>query len=165
VTLIYQGRRLLVEKETVQTRDGRSKERVVIRPSDAAAILPLQGDTCYLIRQYRFAVDRYLYEVPAGTIDPGETPEETANRELQEETGFTAGRLIPRGFVFTTPGFTTERIHLFEAQDLSLRGESHLEEDELIELAPFSRHELFSMIEDGRICDAKTICLIYRCLG
>jgi ADP-ribose pyrophosphatase len=164
MTIIYQGRRLLVEKRKVRSRDGSSKERVVVRPSNAVAILPLQGDTCYLIRQYRFAVDQYLYEVPAGTMDAGETPEETAARELAEETGLTAGRLISHGFIFTTPGFTTERIYLFEARDLSSSGEPHPEEDEMIELAPFSRNDVFVMIEDGRICDAKTICLMYRCL-
>ncbi|MDD1679442.1 MAG: NUDIX hydrolase [Methanomicrobiales archaeon] len=165
MTFIYQGRRLAVEKKIVRSRDGRTREWVVVRPADAAAILPLHGDTCYLIHQYRFAIDQYLYEVPAGTMDPGETPEQTAIRELREETGFTAGKIIPRGFVFTTPGFTTERIYLFEARDLHTAGSPQLEEDEVIESAPFSRGELFAMIEDGRICDAKTICLIHRCLG
>jgi ADP-ribose diphosphatase len=165
MTVIYEGRHLKVEKKEVSLRDGSTRERVVVRPSDAAAILPMQGDTGYLIRQYRFAVDRYLYEVPAGTMDPGETPHQTAVRELQEETGFIAGRMIPRGFIFTTPGFTTERIYLFEAHDLTATGMSHYDEDELIEPAPFSRDELFAMIQDGRICDAKTICLIHRCLG
>jgi ADP-ribose pyrophosphatase len=164
MTVIYQGRRLTVEKETVQSQDGSTRDRVVVRPSDAAAILPLQGDIGYLIRQYRFAVDQYLYEVPAGTMDPGETPEQTAARELQEETGFIAGTLIPRGFIFTTPGFTTERIYLFEAHDLVDAGAFHPDEDEVIEPAPFSRQELLTMIEDGKICDAKTICLIHRCL-
>jgi ADP-ribose pyrophosphatase len=165
MTVIYEGRRLKVEKRMVSLRDGSTRERVVVRPSNAAAILPLQGDTGYLICQYRFAVDRYLYEVPAGTMDPGESPEQTAVRELQEETGFIAGRMIPRGFIFTTPGFTTERIYLFEARDLTATGISHHDEDELIEPAPLSRDEMFAMIHDGRICDAKTICLIHRCLG
>jgi ADP-ribose pyrophosphatase len=165
MTTIYRGRRLSVEKRAIRAKDGTTRERVLVRPSDAAAVLPLQDNTGYLIRQYRFAIDQYLYEVPAGTMDPGETPEQTAVRELREETGFTTGRLIPRGFVFTTPGFTTERIYLFEARDLSLADNPSLDEDEEIELAPFSRGDLVMMIEDGRICDAKTICLIHRCLG
>ncbi len=164
MTTIYQGRRLSVETKRIRGRDGSTKERVVVRPSDAAAILPRKEDTCYLIRQYRFAVDQYLYEVPAGTIDPGETPEQTAVRELEEETGFRAETMISHGFIFTTPGFTTERIHLFEAQNLRIVGNQRLEEDEIIELAPFPQDEVFAMIEDGRICDAKTICLIHRCL-
>lgn len=165
MTVIYEGRRLRVEKMIVPSKDGRPRERVVIRPSDASAVLPFQGNVCYLIRQYRFAIDRYLYEVPAGTMDSGETPEQTAMRELREETGFIAGKLIPRGFIFTTPGFTTERIHLFEAQDLFKADEPRPDEDEIIEPAMFSRDELLAMIVDGRICDAKTICLIHHCLG
>jgi ADP-ribose pyrophosphatase len=164
MTIIYEGNRLKVEKRSVRLRDGSMRERVVVQPSDASAILPVEGDTCHLIRQYRFAIDRYLYEVPAGTMDLGETPEQTAVRELWEETGLTAATIIPHGFIFTTPGFTTERIHLFEARDCTVTDASHTEEDEMIEPAPFSRDELFAMIKDGRICDAKTICLIYRCL-
>jgi ADP-ribose pyrophosphatase len=165
MTVVYEGRRLKVIKKEVRFRDGSTRERVVVQPADAAAILPVQGNTCYLIRQYRFAVDQYLYEVPAGTMDAEETPQQTAARELQEETGMTAETWIPRGFIFTTPGFTTERIYLFEARDLHLVGVPRPDEDEWIEPAPFSRDELLEMIADGRICDAKTICLIYRCLG
>ncbi len=165
MTVIYEGRRLKVIKKKVRVRDGSTRERVVVQPADAAAILPVQGNTGYLIRQYRFAVDQYLYEVPAGTMDAEETPQQTAARELQEETGMTAETWIPRGFIFTTPGFTTERIYLFEARDLHQGGAPHPEEDEWIEPALFSREELFEMIADGRICDAKTICLIHRCLG
>ncbi len=164
MTVLYEGRRLRVIKVPVHLRDGNTRERVVVQPSDAAAILPVQKDICYLIRQYRFAVDQYLYEVPAGTIDAGEAPEQTAVRELREETGFIAGTMIPRGFIFTTPGFTTERIYLFEARDLYLAGDPRLEEDEIIELTPFTRTQLYAMIDDGQICDAKTICLIHRCL-
>jgi ADP-ribose pyrophosphatase len=164
MTIVYQGTRLSVEKEMHQYSDGTTKERIVVKPANAAAVLPIEGDVCYLIRQYRFAVDEYLYEVPAGTLDPGETPEETAHRELREETGFTAGRLITKGFIYTTPGFTTERIYLFEARDLSPPGPSATEDDEVIEPVSFTRKEVLLMVEDGRIRDAKTICLIHRCL-
>jgi ADP-ribose pyrophosphatase len=164
MTVIYEGPRLKVEQQIVHLQNGRIRERVIVRPSDAAAVLPRQGDTCYLIRQYRFAVDRYLLEVPAGTLDPNETPAQTAARELREETGLTAGTLIPRGFIFTTPGFTTERIFLFEARDLMREDAPRLEEDEVIEPVTLSLQELFTMVQDGRICDAKTICLIHLCL-
>jgi ADP-ribose pyrophosphatase len=164
MSVIYEGRRLRVEKRKVRSRDGSTREKVVVQPSDAAAVLPIEGDTCYLIRQYRFAVDRYLYEVPAGTMDPGETPEQTAVRELREETGLNAGTMIPRGCIFTTPGFTTERIYLFEARDLIPTQVTSLDEDEVIEPAIFSRDDLLEMVDDGIIRDAKTICLVYRCL-
>ncbi|MDD1676065.1 MAG: NUDIX hydrolase [Methanomicrobiales archaeon] len=164
MTILYRGNRLSIEKKSYQSPNGKTRDRVVVKPADAAAILPLQDDFCYLIRQYRFAVDEYLYEAPAGTMDPGETPEETAHRELREETGLVAGWLLPRGFVYSTPGFTTEKIYLFEAGDLSLPGEVSLDEDEVIEPTRLSRREVLQMTVDGRIRDAKTICLIHRCL-
>ncbi|MDD1673781.1 MAG: NUDIX hydrolase [Methanomicrobiales archaeon] len=164
MSIIYQGRRLSIEKESYPYPDGRLMERVVVKPANAAAILPIEDETCYLIRQFRFAIGEYLYEAPAGTLDMGETSEQAAYRELQEETGLTAGRLIPKGFVYSTPGFTTERIYLYEARDLSSLGNKETEDDELIELAPFSCSELLDMAMNGRIHDAKTICLIHRCL-
>lgn len=162
--IIYRGRRLSVEKSVYLFPDGSERERVVIHPSHAVTILPIEGDACYLIRQYRFAIDEYLFETPAGTIDPGESPEVTARRELQEETGLTAGRLISHGFIYTTPGFTTEKLYLFEARDLSSPALQKLDDDEHIELLRLPVDEVRNMANDGRIHDAKTICLIHLCL-
>jgi ADP-ribose pyrophosphatase len=136
-----------------------------VRPADAVAILPIEGDACYLIRQYRFVIGEYILEAPAGTIDPGETPDGTANRELIEETGLSAGHLIPRGFIYTTPGFTTERIFLYEARDLVPSRMYAQDEDEVIEVRKVGMADIPQMIRDGRIVDAKTICLFYRCFG
>ena len=72
-------------------------------------MLPIEGDSCILLRQFRFAIGEHLCEAPAGTMDPGETPLATAQRELIEETGLLGDRFIPRGFIYTTPGFTTEK--------------------------------------------------------
>jgi ADP-ribose pyrophosphatase len=163
MTVLYQGKRLSVERTTVRLPGGKETERVVVRPGDAVAILPLEGKNCYLIRQYRFAVDTYLYEAPAGTMEEGETPDETARRELAEESGLIAGTWIPRGFIYTTPGFTTERIFLFEARDLVLRGDLNLDEDETIEVICLPVEEIRQMVREGQIHDAKTICLIHLC--
>ena len=163
--IIYQGRRLSVEKRTHHFPDGTERERVVIYPSNAVAVLPVEEETCYLIRQYRFAIDEYLFEAPAGTMDPGELPADTARRELQEETGLIAGNLISRGFIYTTPGYTTEKLFLFEARNLSSPAPQSLDDDEHIELVRLPKKEVLSMVKDGRIHDAKTICLIHLCLG
>jgi ADP-ribose pyrophosphatase len=163
---IYRGTRLSIEKREVTLPGGKVVERVMVHPGDAVAILPVIGDaSCYLLRQFRFAVGDYLYEAPAGTLNPGESPLDTARRELIEETGFQADVFIPRGFIFTTPGFTDERIHLFEAHTLTPSCEYEKDEDEVIEVVKVTFAELDAMISDGRISDAKTICLAYRCIG
>jgi ADP-ribose diphosphatase len=163
---IYHNKRLSVELKEVTLPDGKSREGVIVHPGDAVVVLPKCGDSCwYLIRQYRFAIGSYILEAPAGTMEPGETPLETASRELIEETGFLAGKLIEKGFIYTTPGFTDEKIYLFEARDLSPSDVSLKDEDEFIELIKVTGHELGYMCKDGRISDAKTISVVYRCLG
>jgi ADP-ribose pyrophosphatase len=161
---IYRGKRLSIERNIVTLPDGSTRERLVVHPGDAVAVLPIREDgCCYLIHQYRFSLDASICEVPAGTIEAGETPLETARRELIEETGMQALTFIPRGFIHTTPGFTDERIHLFEAHGLTPSDAYHPDEDEVIELVRFPLAEVEAMIADGRINDAKTICLVHRC--
>jgi ADP-ribose pyrophosphatase len=165
MTDIYRGKRLRVVKELYRLPSGREKERVVIHPGDAAAMLPVDGDHCILLRQFRFAIGEYLCEAPAGTVDPGETPLETARRELIEETGLSGETFIPRGFIYTTPGFTTEKIHLFEVRGLTPSREYRKDEDEEMEVIRVPVPEVLAMVRDGRIRDAKTIALACRCLG
>jgi len=165
MTDIYRGKRLAVVKELYRLPSGREKERIVVQPGDAAAMLPIEGDRCILLRQFRFAIGEWLCEAPAGTLDPGETPLETARRELIEETGLSGGTFIPRGFIYTTPGFTTEKIHLFEVRDLTPSREHAKDEDEEIEVVRVPIREVLAMARDGRIRDAKTLALVVRCLG
>jgi ADP-ribose pyrophosphatase len=161
---IFRSKRLWIEKRTIQLPQGTKREKVIVHPNNAVAIFPVEKDRCKLLKQYRFAIDQYIFEVPAGTIEPGEDPKETARRELIEETGFTAETIIPKGFIYTTPGFTDEKIYLFEATDLSPSDEFGKDEDELIEVINLPTSDLKGMVHDGTIVDAKTICLIYRCL-
>ena len=162
---IFRGKRLWIEKRMIQSPQGTRIERVIIHPNSAVAVLPVEGDRCKLLRQYRVAIDQFIYEVPAGTMEQGEKPEETARRELIEETGFTAQTIAPKGFIYTTPGFTDEKIFLFEARNLSLSDEYSKDEDEIIEVVDIPAARLRGMILDGTIVDAKTICLIHHCLG
>jgi ADP-ribose pyrophosphatase len=162
---IYSGKRLTVEKKVVTLPDGEKKERVIVHPGGAVAILPVEGDVCHLIRQYRFAIDDYILEAPAGTIDEGEKPEETAYRELIEETGMKAERFIPKGWIYPSPGYTDERIWLFLAEGLSPSSEYRRDDDEFIEVLRVPLSALPGMIANGTIIDAKTICLVCRCLG
>ncbi len=162
---IFRGRRLWIETKTIRLPTGTEREKVIVHPSNAVAIFPVDGDRCKLLRQYRYAIDQYIIEAPAGTMEQGEVPLATADRELIEETGFAATTIEPKGFIYTTPGFTDEKIFLFEARGLSPSQEYGKDEDEVIEVIDVALKDLPAMIRDGRIVDGKTICLIQRCLG
>jgi ADP-ribose pyrophosphatase len=138
----------------------------MIRHSGASAVLPVldplpdPDPRILLIHQFRYAGGGYLYEVPAGRPDrAGEPWEVCARRELEEETGYTAEKLIPLTSILTTPGFTDERIHLFLATGLRV-GTVSRDEDEFIEPITMRLSEALAMIGDGRITDGKTICTL-----
>lgn len=142
--------------ERVRLPNGHWIDLDIVHHPGAAAVVPVtaQGEVV-LIRQYRHAASGMLYEVPAGKLDPGEAPAACAARELEEEAGQRAGRLMPLGWIWTTPGFTDERIHLFAALELS-PVEQRLQPDEVIEtlLLPFA--EALEWVWSGRINDAKS---------
>jgi ADP-ribose pyrophosphatase len=162
---IFRGRRLWIEQRWVQLPNGLLREKVIVHPSNAVAILPIEEDRCKLIRQYRYAIDDYILEAPAGALEKDENPLAAAGRELIEETGFAAQIIEPKGFIITTPGYTDEKIFLYEAHGLSPSREFEKDEDEVIEVLDIPVKDLNRMIDDGSIADAKTICLIHRCLG
>ena len=117
-----------------------------------------------LIRQYRYAADGYLYEVPAGRLDEGESPADCARRELLEETGCTAETVEYMYTMYTTPGFTDERIHLFMAAGLT-EGRTEREADEFMEMEPTPLSRALALIRDGEIKDAKTALAILFAAG
>ncbi|EHQ34950.1 NUDIX hydrolase [Methanoplanus limicola] len=165
VSEIYNGKRLKVEKVLIDLPGGVKLERIVVKPGGAVAMLPVDDEYCYLIKQYRYAVDDYIYEAPAGTIEDGESPADTAKREIIEETGLSASEMIPKGYIFTSPGYTNEIIYLYEARGLAPSDEFEKDADEDITVVKVRISELRGMIEAERIVDAKTICLVYKCLG
>jgi ADP-ribose pyrophosphatase len=158
---IYTGRVINLDVDKVQFPDGSVGELEMVRHPGASAVLPFLSDPggedpqILLIRQYRYAADAFIYEVPAGRLEPGETPESCAHRELQEETGCTAERVERLTTVYTTPGFTDEQIHLFMATGLT-RGEARREADEFVENVTMTLSRALSMIKDGEIVDGKT---------
>jgi len=160
---IFRGRKLWIENKKLVLPNGVEKDAVIVHPKSAVAILPVTKTGCLLLRQYRYAVGQYIFEAPAGTMEDGEEPLETARRELIEEAGVAAKTMIPRGFIYTTPGFTDEKIWLFEARDLAPSHEYEKDADEVIEVHEVTRTAMDRMVQDGTICDAKTICLIHRC--
>lgn len=167
---IYAGRVVRLDLDTVRFPDGSTGELEVIRHPGAAAIVPCASDprgqdpTILMIRQYRYAAGGPLWEIPAGTLDPGEDPEACARRELLEETGVSAARLERLTSIFTTPGFTDEVIHLYVASDLTT-GEPSRERDEFIEVVPQPLSRVLALIRDGEVRDAKTIVAILYMAG
>ena len=162
---LYTGRVLNLDVDTVRYPDGTSGDLEMIRHPGASAIVPVLSDEAasdpqiLLIRQYRYAAGGTVWEVPAGRLDPGETPEACARRELLEETGATATRFDHLTTIFTTPGFTDERIHLFAAWGLTVS--SHRREaDEFLEAHPLELSRVLGMVRDGAITDSKTIAAV-----
>ena len=146
-----------VERREQRLRDGSSKPREVICHPGAVTIIPMvdESHVC-LIRNYRVAVENTLIELPAGTLEPGEKPDQTAIRELQEETGFRTTQLRSLHSFFLSPGILDEQMHLFVATDLEA-GPPHRESGELIENHIVSWTTAMDMVHDGTIQDAKTL--------
>jgi ADP-ribose pyrophosphatase len=157
----YSGKIISLDVDTVRFPDGSVGELEMIRHPGASAIVPFLSDPAgqdpqvLLIRQYRYAAEGYLYEIPAGRLNPGEAPRDCALRELKEETGCTAGHVEHLFTMYTTPGFTDEKIHLFMATQL-VAGETKHEADEFLELQPMLLSRALQMVEAGEIQDSKT---------
>jgi ADP-ribose pyrophosphatase len=163
----YTGRVISLDVDTVRFPDGSTGELEMIRHPGASAIVPFVSDPegddpqLLLIRQYRYAADGFLYEVPAGRLEPGEDPLDCARRELQEETGCRAERVEPLFTMYTTPGFTDEKIHLFMAVGLTM-GETERDVDEFMTVETVSLSRALEMVRRGEIQDAKTaLALLY----
>lgn len=158
---IHTGKIITVDTDTVRFPDGTVGEMDMIRHPGASAVVPFISDPggddpqILLIKQYRYAAEQYLYEIPAGRLDAGEDPAQCAARELREETGCTAERVEFLFTMFTTPGFTDERIHLFMASGLE-RGKTAHEADEFMTIETVTLSSALRLIESGEIKDAKT---------
>lgn len=155
--LIYAGRVVSLYLETVTLPNGATVELEVIHHPGAAAVVPVQEDgSVLLIHQYRHAVGGYIYELPAGKLDPGEEPRDCAARELEEEIGLRASSLEHLVTFYTTPGFTDEVIYIYEARGLT-PGRQKLDTDEVLQVVAFPLEEALAKIRDGTIRDGKTI--------
>jgi ADP-ribose pyrophosphatase len=167
---IYTGKIITLDRDTVRFPDGSVGEMDMVRHPGASAIVPFLSDIAgddpliVLLRQYRYAAEQYLYEVPAGRLDPGESPYDCAVRELREETGCTASAVEYLFTMFTTPGFTDERIHVFLATGLS-RGSTSHESDEFMTVETVTLSRALQLIRTGEIEDAKTALAILFAAG
>ena len=152
---MHRGRSIVVQVERAELPGGRSVELDVVRHPGAAAVVPFESDdVVLLIRQFRHAAGGTIWEVPAGKLD-GEPPDVCAARELEEEVGRRAGRLVPLASILTTPGFTDEVIHLFAAFELTPVPQ-RLEHDEVIEVVPMPLERALELVWSGELRDAKS---------
>ena len=159
---VFDGRVVRLSVDRVRLPNGSVCELEMIRHPGAAAVVPVDRENrVVLVRQYRYAAGGWILEVPAGKLDGGEAPEVCATREVEEETGFRPRRLVPMGWIWTTPGFTDEKIWLFLALDLEPAVQT-LQRDEVltVERVPFG--EALDRATRGEIQDAKSICALLR---
>jgi nudix-type nucleoside diphosphatase (YffH/AdpP family) len=154
---VYRGRALHIRVDSVVKPNDAKTTREVVEHVDCVVILPVDSKgNILLVRQFRHAVNKELLELPAGSIDPGETPEEAAIRELREETGYKPGKLEKLGGFYAAPGYCTEYLHFFRATQLE-KSPLTAEDTDEIELVPISPADVPGLIVSGKICDAKTI--------
>lgn len=163
--LLHKGAKFDFERlEVESTRPGETLSREIVRHPGAVVILPiLEGSggppRVVLIRNWRISLERWVYELPAGTLEQGEQPADCAARELEEETGYAAGDIRPLAAFYTSPGLSDEAMHAYIARQLTPVGQ-RLEVDERVTVHPVPVVEAFAMIDSGELRDAKSmLCL------
>ncbi len=155
--VIFEGRAVKLRLDTVQMPSGRQTTREVVEHSDCVAIIAVDAEkNVLLVKQYRQPVDKDLLEIPAGGIDPGESPEEAVKRELREETGYLPNRIEKLGGFYTVPGYGTEYLYLYFATDLTY-SPLYAEDTEIIKLVRMPLEQAKELVASGEIHDAKTI--------
>ena len=162
INRIYDGRIINLQKRTIKLQSGKIAHREIIKHPGSVAIIPiLDNNTIILIEQYRSALEKVILEIPAGTLDHSEKPEDCARRELLEETGYQARNFRKLLASYTTPGYSDEEMHFYLATELTYKG-ARPEEDENIRTRMIKLDEINRMIKNEEIKDMKTICGISR---
>jgi len=153
---IYEGKIFDVVESEIRHDDVQYKREIVVHKGSAVVIPVFADGTVALVRQYRYAAEKFLLEIPAGTLNKDEDPQLGAERELEEEIGVRAGKVKKLTEFYVSPGFLTEKMHLFLATDLTPT-KQNLEVDEILTIEQYSFPDLLEMIRRGEIEDAKTI--------
>ena len=157
---IYNGRVIDVVCDDVILQDGKASKREVVLHSGGVVILAVdKNNMVYMVKQYRYAVQKEIYELPAGRLEKGEDPFECAKRELEEECGLVADTWVSLGFIYSSPGILSEKLYLYKATNLK-QTQQHLDEGEFLSVSKFNIDNVLGMIKENRINDAKTICAV-----
>ena len=158
----FEGKIFSVRQDHITLENNTTRLRESVEHPGAVVILPLiSDDEILLVKQYRHPTKQILIELPAGLLEKGDTPEKRAMKELQEETGYEAKELTSFGGMFSTPGFCSEYLYFFLAKHLSPAPLAP-DDDEAIDLVPMHLHKALELIDNGTICDAKTIAGILK---
>ena len=158
--LIYSGKIFNVYRDEVMLPNGKLAYREAVDHNGAVAIVPLDKDEVILIRQFRYSTGEEILEIPAGTLNKGEDPESCARRELEEEIGYTAGKIKKMTEFFLAPGYSNELLHLFIAWDLS-QSSQILDGDEFVQIERYPRENVIELVMNRKVRDAKTIIGLY----
>lgn len=158
----YEGKVVTLLRDDVVVADGHKSFREVIVHSGGVVVVAMKDkDTILLVKQYRYPIKEVVLELPAGKLEVGEDPDFACKRELEEETGYRAKNWKSLGYINTSPGICTEKLYLYLASDLEFVGE-HPDEGEIIKSFEYKISDVFDMINNGQINDAKTICGLAR---
>ncbi|WP_192043443.1 NUDIX hydrolase [Paenibacillus lycopersici] len=157
---VFQGKIISLQVDTIQLPNGGTATREIVRHPGAAAVLALIDGKMLVVEQYRKPMEKFQIEIPAGKLDAGEDPMVAAARELEEETGYRAGKLRPLSAFYTSPGFADEKLYLYLAEELT-KGESAPDEDEFLAVDAITFEQAQHYIAEERISDAKTVLAVY----
>ncbi|MBQ2644766.1 NUDIX hydrolase [bacterium] len=162
---VYKGKVFEIHADKARIFDGTIQNREVIIHSGGVAIVAEHSDKIVMVKQFRYGAQKIMLEIPAGKLDTKDKDVlSAAKRELKEETGYTAKNWIPLGFIYSNPAICSEKIYLFYAKDLE-NGIPNLDEGEFLDNIEINKAEIFNMINNSEICDAKTICGLMRALN
>ncbi|MCO7176650.1 NUDIX hydrolase [Sporolactobacillus kofuensis] len=155
---LFKGRIVHLFLDKVLLPNGQESTREVVKHPGAVAIIAVDEDgKLLLVRQYRYPLDSIIFEIPAGKLEPGEDPDDSARRELEEETGYQCREMKKIASFYSSPGFSDELLHIYFTDSLIKKGEQHLDQDEFLEVRAVDLEEAIRMAEDHRIYDAKSI--------
>ena len=165
---VYDGKIIKVLKDDVEISDGHKSFREVVRHSGGVVILAInpseKGKSVLFVKQFRYPMKEVLLELPAGKLEYGEDPFEAGKRELEEETGYCANKWTDLGYVYTSPGYSDEKLYLYKAEDLYFT-KSHPDEGEILQALEIDIDDAIKMINNGEINDAKTLCAFLKGIG